>query len=333
MAATIKDLARVTGLGVATISKYLNGGRVRARNEVKIREAVAALDYRPNEFARSLKTHRSRSVGIVIPELASLFTMSVITAMEEELRKQGYAILVCDSRTDPEREADAVRFLLGKQVDALALMPAVGGEGVRELQESSIPLLILDRRVEKVPQADQVLTDNVRATREATELMLRQGHRQIGIILGPEQVYTAQKRAEGYRMALNQAKIPVCESWLRFTDYTVEGGYEAMRQLLADRTITGIVASNGETTLGAILALREAGLTPGKDLAFVGFDNRELARAMEPKLTIMVQPVEEIGRHAARLLLSRMENPERDPEELLLPMTLELGESVGRGIS
>lgn len=126
--ATIKDIAQRTGLGLATISKYLNGGHVLDRNRVKIEAAIRELGYTYNEIGRSLKTSRSRTIGVVIPELRNLFITTIITAMEDILRRQGYGVLICDCRTDPEQEAEAVRFLLGKRVDGIINM-AVGRDG------------------------------------------------------------------------------------------------------------------------------------------------------------------------------------------------------------
>ena len=124
----MKDIANRTGLGLATISKYLNGGTVREQNRIAIEKAIGELDFTVNEFARSLKTSRSKTIGVLIPELSNVFITSVITALEDILRQNGYGIIVCDSRTDLGREKDAVEFLMSKMVDGIVMMPA-GGNG------------------------------------------------------------------------------------------------------------------------------------------------------------------------------------------------------------
>ncbi len=123
MSATVKDIARETGLGLATISKYLNGGNVRPKNKKLIDDAIKALHFVPNEFARSLRTRQSRTIGVLIPELSNAFITSIITTMEDLLRKQDYAVIVCDCRTDPQMEKEAVSFLMHKRVDGLINMP------------------------------------------------------------------------------------------------------------------------------------------------------------------------------------------------------------------
>ena len=117
----MKDIANKTGLGLATISKYLNGGSVREKNRLAIEKAIAELDFTVNEFARSLKTSKSKTIGVLIPELSNVFITSVITVLEDILRQNGYGIIVCDSRTDEERQKDAIEFLLSKMVDGIVI--------------------------------------------------------------------------------------------------------------------------------------------------------------------------------------------------------------------
>ena len=123
MAATIKDIANITGLGLATISSYLNGGNVREKNRIKIEEAIVELDYEVNEMARSLKTNKSKIIGVIIPELSNLFITEIISIIEDILRAHGYATLVCDCRTDPKIEKEVAEFLYRKRVDGLINMP------------------------------------------------------------------------------------------------------------------------------------------------------------------------------------------------------------------
>ena len=123
MAATIKDIARETGLSLATISKYLNGGSLREKNRLLIEQAIQKLDYHVNEYARGLKSNKSRSIGVVIPELSNLFVTQIISVIEGVLQSQGYSIIICDCQTDPERECQAVQFLLDKRVDGIINMP------------------------------------------------------------------------------------------------------------------------------------------------------------------------------------------------------------------
>jgi LacI family transcriptional regulator len=199
MPATMKDIARITGLGLATISKYLNGGNVLPRNRELIAAAVKELDFTVNAFARSLKTRQSRTVGVVIPELNNAFSTSIITYVTDVLRKQEYAVLVCDCRTDQKLEKEMISFLLGKRVDGILNMPTTpGGEHLQPALDRGLPIVLIDRMIQRLTgQVSAVLVDNVDAARKGTDLLLDAGHRNIGIILGPKGIYTSEHRCAG----------------------------------------------------------------------------------------------------------------------------------------
>ena len=186
MAATMKDLSRETGLGLATISKYFNGGTVREKNRVLIEAAVKKLHYVPNEVARSLKTQHSRVIGVIIPELSNAFITSIISSMEDILRKQDYAVIVCDCRSDPKREKEAVEFLMHRRVDGLINMATdTTGAHLKAPLASGIPVLLVDRLIESLQgKVSAVVIDNIHAASQAVQKLTSLGHRQIGLILG-----------------------------------------------------------------------------------------------------------------------------------------------------
>ena len=149
MAATIKDIARETGLSLATISKYLNGGSLREKNRVAIEDAIKKLDYHVNEYARGLKSKKSRTVGMVLPELANLFNMKIVSTIEQMLQKHGYSVIICDSQNSLEQEARSVEFLLNKQVDGIINIPmGNNSKHLRPAVEHNVPILLLDRPLE-----------------------------------------------------------------------------------------------------------------------------------------------------------------------------------------
>ena len=149
MAVTIKDLAKETGLACATISAYLNRVPVRAYNKVKIEAAIRKLGYIRNEYARGLKTHKSGTIGVLIPELSNVFSTTIITEIEERLREKGYGIIVCDCRTDVRREEESVRFLLTKMVDGLIIMPVSADKSsFKAAIDKNIPVVVIDRKTD-----------------------------------------------------------------------------------------------------------------------------------------------------------------------------------------
>lgn len=309
MNATMKDIARETGLGLATISKYLNGGNVRDANRAAIDAAIKKLDYHINEYARGLKSNHSRTIGIVIPELSNVFVTEIITHLEEPLRAKGYSAIICDCHNSPKLECEAVAFLLRKRVDGIINMPVCqDGRHLKAAGEAGLPIVLLDRTIPGKPElADCVVIDNENATRQATRYLLERGHRAIGILLGPDEIYTSIHRYNGYADALRDFGTAVAPSLVAHSDYTVKGGHESFLQLMQNNpSMTALLVTNYEMTLGAILAANECSVQIPQRLSFIGFDNALLAKVTQPQLTIVTQPLEEIGRQAARIMLERM---------------------------
>jgi len=329
MAATMKDIARVTGLGLATISKYLNGGTVRPKNKKLIENAVRDLHFVPNEFARSLKTSQSRTVGVVIPELGNQFITSIITSMEDILRKHDYAVIVCDCRTDAKREKDAVTFLVHKRVDGLISMPTdTTGAHLQPALDAGIPIVLVDRMLKSLNGlVSAVVVDNVDAAEKATRFLLQSGHDEIGLILGNEGIYTTQKRREGYLNAYAEFHCKPREELIRFSDYTMDGGYAAMKALLAQKTQpTAVFVTNFEMTLGAMLALNEAQLKVPDQISFIGFDKLDLFGAVFPNLTLVKQPQNAIGECVAKQLLRLLTDASSGPLHQIITLSTQLNE-------
>ena len=273
MAATMKDLSRETGLGLATISKYFNGGNVREKNRVLIEAAVRKLHYVPNEVARSLKTQHSRVIGVVIPELSNAFITSIISTMEDILRKHDYAVIVCDCRSDEKREKEAVEFLMHRRVDGLINMATdTSGAHLKGALSAGIPVLLIDRLIDS--------------------------------LLGSPDLFTTNERLNGYLDALREAGITPSDQYIRYGDYTMDGGYQAVLDLLSlKERPTALFVTNFEMTLGAMLALQRSGVRIPEDLSVIGFDKLELFGEIFPDLTLIRQPQLSIGREAASLML------------------------------
>ncbi len=329
MAATMKDIARMTGLGLATISKYLNGGKVRPKNQKLIEDAVRTLRFVPNEFARSLKTSQSRTVGVVIPELGNQFITSIITTMEDILRQHDYAVIVCDCRTNAKREKDAVSFLMHKRVDGLINMPTdTTGEHLKPALEAKIPIILVDRMLKAYSgKVSAVVVDNVDASEKATRHLLEAGHRSIGVILGNEGIYTTQKRREGYLNACAEYGLIPDKDLIRFSDYSMEGGYTQMKALLAlTPRPTAIFVTNYEMTLGAMIALNETSCRVPDDISVIGFDKLDLFGAMYPSLTLVKQPQNAIGECVARQTLRLLSDTSSEPLNQIITLSTQLYE-------
>ena len=303
MAATMKDIARRTGLGLATISSYFNGGNVREKNRIKIEEAIQELHYEVNEVARGLKTNATKTIGVVIPELNNTFCAEIITGMEDVLRSHGYATIVCDCRTDKRLERDAVEFLSRKRVDGIISMPVdAEGNHLKKFQKTGKPIVLIDRRIREL-SCDSVLVDNEKAAEDAMRVFFQAGHRKIGIIGGPEEISTAQERLQ------------------------VQG----IEKLVADNPdMTAVFVTNYEMTMGAVIGMNELGLKIPEQLSMIGFDNLQFARACNPKLTIVAQPTQGIAGEVAGIMLKRLEGAASEETE---PITEKLGAEIIMGKS
>lgn len=332
MPSTMKDLARETGLGLATISKYFNGGTVREKNRILIEAAVKKLHYVPNEVARSLKTQHTRVVGVVIPELSNAFITSIISSMEDILRKHDYAVIVCDCRSDPKREKEAVEFLMHRRVDGLINMATdTSGLHLKAPLSAGIPVLLIDRLVESLRgKVSSVIIDNIHAATQAVRKLTDLGHKKIGLVLGSPDLYTTNQRLTGYLNALKEAGITPVEDYIRYGDYTMDGGYQSVLELLRlEDAPTALFITNFEMTLGGMLALQHKGIRVPEDLSVIGFDKLELFGEIFPNLTLIRQPQLSIGREAANLMLDMLSSGESfAPRIVTLTTELTEGSSV-----
>ena len=307
MAATIKDIAKRTGLGLATISSYLNGGNVREKNRILIEAAIEELHFEVNEVARGLKTNQTKTIGVVIPELNNVFCAEIITGIEDIMRNHGYALVICDCRTDGIRECDAVEFLYRKRVDGLINMPVnQDGRHLKSFMDAGRPIVLIDRKLNGV-DCDCVLVDNLEAAKQAVNIFLQNGHTRIGMIGGPADIFTGQERLMGYRLGLLEAGIIPEERLIALGDYTIRGGVRCMKELLErNPDMTAVFVANYEMTMGAVIGLNEMGIHMGPDISMIGFDNGEFARACKPKLMVVSQPTREIAQNVAHLMLERL---------------------------
>jgi LacI family transcriptional regulator len=304
---TIKDVAKLSGVSVGTVSRYLNGYQVKSGNKEKMDSAIKELNFTLNPIARGLKTSKTQTVGVIIPELSNMFSTFVIEGMEGIFEEFGYSVLVCNSRNDLKKEKEKLKFLKDKLVDGIIMMP-VGDEGehIEEVINSGLPVVLIDRLIKDL-KCDAVVADNVNGVYQAVEAIIKKGHRSIGIIAGPRDVHTARERLEGYKRALMDYGIEINDDLIVYSDYNIEGGESAFKKILSlDNPPTAIFVSNYLMTTGALKSIIEEHLVIGEDISVFGYDQVEFFRILNPQLSVVVQPMDEIGLKAAELLVKRM---------------------------
>lgn len=312
---TIKDVARLAGVSPSTISKFMNGGNVREENAKAIREAIAALDYRVNPFARSLKTQRSRAIGILLPDISAPFFGTVVTTLDRVLREHGYHTLISCYSANHALERENLRYLISTGVDGLVYIPEdLSADEFYELTANySVPTVQIDRIIQGVT-CDAVLVNNADAVYAATTELIRRGHHRIGLISGPKSVSSAKERQVGFLRALSDHGILFDEALFFSSGHAFATGYQGCEALLAlENKPTAILSTNHDITIGLVTAIRDRGLRIPEDIDIFGFDCLDVCTMMKPPIPVIYQPEQMIGQTAADYLIERLNGYSGEP--------------------
>jgi len=329
----MKDVAELARVSVSTVSHVMNGTR-RVSEETRgdVLAAVEELSYKPNLLAKGLKTRRTYTIGLLIPDIQNSFFTSVVRGVEDVALSCGYHLFLCNTDEDPGREEEYITELAKKRVDGLMVAPSARREShFGRLRDEGMPFVFLDRDVEGV-DADVVSVDNRTGMRLIAEHLVGLGHQRIGMISGPLDKASGYERHLGLRDALADLGVELEDSLVRFGDFRTSGGREGAGELLdLPSPPTALVTANNQMTLGALLTVNEMGLDVPGDLSVVGFDDPEWAPLTGPPLTTLAQPIYEMGVRAARMLLEGIEDgPDEESRRVLLEPWLVVRESTAR---
>ncbi|MBP3633982.1 MAG: LacI family DNA-binding transcriptional regulator [Oscillospiraceae bacterium] len=306
--ATIKDVARLAGVSISTVSKYLNGGNVRPEYAEQVRKAITELEYRANPYARSLKTPRAKSVGILLPNMKLDFFGNIITAMDKILRSSGYHTVISCYGSDHGLERDYLQFLLNNGIDGLVYVPEhLSAEEFKELSNKRyVPIIQVDRMIQGV-NSDAVLSDNTDAAYAAVTRLIRDGHHRIALISSPASVFTARERMVGYLRALSDHHIPYDDTLVCTGEYSFTTGYQSFHTLTKlSEPPTAVFCVNYDMSIGVITAAQELGMHIPKDISVLGYDCVEICSLMSPPVPVIRQPEIKIGQTAGAFLLERL---------------------------
>ncbi|MEM9047088.1 MAG: LacI family DNA-binding transcriptional regulator [Pseudomonadota bacterium] len=330
---TQRQIASELGLSPATVSLALRGSpMIAAETRALVRDAVARAGYVPNAAAASLRTGRSRIVGVSFHNIAHQFFAEMLIAIEDELAANGAAVFINNHGDDPERFARFVDTLASYGADGLIASPPlhVTTRALAPIRERGVPVVYASRRIEDDTVSDWVVNDDREAMRQATARLTGLGHRDILLLGGRPGVNTADDRLEGFRAALEAAGIAWQENrWLQ-TPPRLREGAEAARQALA-RTPrpTALVCFNDLVAFGALNAVRMVGLEPARDVAIVGIGGTAEAAAYHPALTTALDNPAKLGRRAAVMLIARLDHPNAPPCREVFAPRLVIRESCG----
>ena len=339
--ATIRDVARLAGVGVSTVSYVLNGydDHVASDTREHILAAAQQLNYRPNAIARSMVKQRTVTIGVIIAELRNPLFIPITEGVEEVLRSEGYQILVA-SAYDLASEMSVIEAFRAQQVAGFIIMSLSVRypiDHLLQLQEENIPFVIINRDLDD-ERFNQIQLDDWRGGYAATEHLIELGHTRIGTISGlldgepSVRRRSAVERHRGWQDALQEHELTVRPSWIVSGVYTYEGGYRATQKLLDTRQPlpTALFVASDGMAVGALKAIYEAGLRLPDDIAMIAIGDPPFAAYTIPALTTMSIPIAESGRVAARILLDWINaGKPLQPQHVILSFHLEIRESCG----
>jgi LacI family transcriptional regulator len=321
---TVQDVAKLAGVAPITVSRVVNNsGYVSTKTRLKVEAAIAELNYVPNTLARSLRLRQSHTLALVLTDISNPFWTTVARSVEDTSNEAGFSVFFCNTDESPHKQDEYLRVLMQKRVDGVLLVPAqVDAELIPWLQSQDTPVVVLDRRVSH-EQVDVVRCDAEGGAFKLVQHLLELGHRRIAVLSGPQQVSTAADRVAGYRRAMAGAGIDVLPGWVCYGEFTRVSGYEMAQQALnLEPRPTALFGVNNFIALGALRAAKDAGLRVPEEISLVAFDDFASEFVVDPFLTVVAQPVAEMGRRATELLLARMkvDRPDQeDYQEIVLP--------------
>ena len=318
----IIDVARMSDVSTATVSHVINNTRfVSEEVRKRVLYAIKKLHYYPSDIARSLSTKKTKTVGVIISDIQNPFYGILIRGIEEVLHEFDYNILLASNDENALKDDAHLKTFFSRGIDGLILTPALENISFLEVMESvGIKIVIIDRALQKNPFTS-VVVDNRIGSQNLISHLISDGHKKIGTILGVSRS-TINERFNGYKDALMENGIPFREVLVTGGWSQQRGGYEAAKELFRqDPGITAIFATNNLMTLGALFAIREMGMKCPDEVALVGFDDTSWAPIFHPPLTMVSQPIKEIGIMAANLLLKQIDG-EITPQTVELKTTL-----------
>jgi LacI family transcriptional regulator len=304
---------------------------VNAEMAARVRAAIDELDYRPSHVARSMRTQRTSIVAVVVPDVENPFFTAVVRGIEDVARTAGLLAVLCNSDDQPEAEMRYLRLVEDQRVDGVILASAMASapEELVRSEKGLPPLVLIDREVSGI-KADVVLVDNEQGAREATEHLLDSGARTLACITGPESVSTAKERLAGFLAAASDRGIPRRDLMFRYADFRSAGARAALRDILASTRPDALLVCNNQMTLGALQELAEGDIRIPRDLLLAGYDDEPWSGSWKPSITSVAQPAREVGKAAMRLMLDRLDEPDRPTQRITMQPTLVVRESSQR---
>ena len=307
----IRDIAKRAQVSVATVSHVINKTR-RVSDELieRVEKVMTDLDYQPNLLASSLRSKKSSTIGLIIPDSSNMIFSGVEKNIEDILFSQNYNVIVCNSAYDINRELEQLNILRSKMVDGIIIVPATtNGNHLKKFKSVGIPIIILDRMIPDI-NVDTVLVDNYKGGYDAAEYLISLGHTDIGYIDRISDHSHSLERKKGFVKAFEEKSLPFDVNNIVRGGFTFDVGVEAVKKLLKGNSkITAIFTFNDINAFGVIRGLVDLGLKVPEDISVIGFDDTPLSEIYIPRLTTIRYPISEMASVVSKLLLKRIAEP------------------------
>lgn len=332
----MKDVAKLAHVSTSTVSHVINNDRY-VSNEIRhrIEDAIEKLNYTPSALARSLKKQKTQTIGMLLTRSNNPFFYEVVQGVERSCYKLGYQLILCHTEDDEQRMSHNIKTLLQKRVDGLLILctenHAIPADIFRHYP--SFPMVIMDWT--PFSGVCDIIRDNsLQGSIIAVNYLIKQGHKNIACITGPLGNSQAILRFKGYKQAMRQAELEINQNYLVEGNFQFESGFQTMQQLLSlAQKPDAIFCCNDAMAIGAYRAIDQAGFIIGQDISIIGYDNIELAKYLNPPLSTIHQPKDELGQLAVQTLLHRIQHRESELQTLSLTPVLIERSSVKNAIN
>lgn len=330
MKLTMKDIAKEAGVSVATVSHVINGTKnITEERKNKILKIIEKHNYVPNSTAKNLRRRSTKTAALVVSSSTDSFVNEMIFGVEKKAREMGYSLLLVNTNEDEVYEEKTINILYSKMVDGIILSPTSNNIDYLNKFTKSMPIVLVNRYNEIVKNAPRVTGDNYRIGYDATNHLIEHGHENIGVIYSVPDVSTTEGRIRGYKDALNENNLSYDDKNLEIGYGTVEGGAVAVHSLLKkNKDITALFFLNDFMTIGGISKLKEMRLAIPEDIALIGFGDSPASAIIDPPVTNMILPPQEIGEIALESLIKKIDG-EKNVENYELPSSMVIRQSCG----
>lgn len=323
---TIKEIAELANVSTATVSKVINGKDqyISEATRQKILEIVEREGYIPNGIAKSLKMRKTKTIGIIMPDVMNLFFSELARGAEDAAEKRGYSVILCNTDNRESKEEKYLNILQEKMVDGI-IMTAAEASMNKSVKRSKTPMVLVDRDIELDKPVGRITVNNEEGAFMATKFLIERGCKNIGFISSEKKNKPSAERLEGYKRALKEHKLDIDEKKIFLENFTIDSGYKGVISLLEKTKVDGIFCGNDLIAFGAIKGLKEKKVKIPEEVKIIGFDDISMSQFIDPPLTTIKQPIYQLGEEAVKMLVAIIEKQDTDMNKVLKTELIERG--------